>query len=425
MPDDGAAVLDAPVVDNAEISSGEPTESTVTDAIPGTPKDTPDPDRQDNRKQPDALRKRIADLRRQADSVTDPIQKKALLDDAKALNDTVGKARAYESVFPTVREVREVKALLDAVGGRDGFVQMQSTLGEVAQIDAMLEAGDEQVIAKLWEEAPQGMPKLVPGLISKLEQVSPQDYQKTITPHAVKFFDAAGFPEAFDQMTELVRSGDAKGALALAAKMAAWFSSQRAQKQAESRPDPEVERLRNELKTRDDKESAAAVDGAYNSVVEHAGPVIDKHLKPIVAKLGLSPEQYKLLRGQVWTHLETTRNENATYKTVAGAKYKQGINVALPYMKQWTDENAMDAARTVANQWYGHQLKNGAVKTANPTANPGAPAGIQRGKEPTAAEIDYGPRGLQAARKAGFKDVGDMILNGKAPLKAGGIRQWR
>jgi hypothetical protein len=34
-------------------------------------------------------------------------------------------------------------------------------------------------------------------------------------------------------------------------------------------------------------------------------------------------------------------------------------------------------------------------------------------------------KGKIAAQKAGFKDIADMILSGKAPLKAGGIRQWR
>jgi hypothetical protein len=79
----------------------------------------------------------------------------------------------------------------------------------------------------------------------------------------------------------------------------------------------------------------------------------------------------------------------------------------------------------MATRRYGHQLKNGAVSTKpNATAQPTTP-GVTRGKEPTPAEIDYSIKGIQAAKKAGFKDLSDMILAGKAPLKAGGIRQWR
>ena len=53
------------------------------------------------------------------------------------------------------------------------------------------------------------------------------------------------------------------------------------------------------------------------------------------------------------------------------------------------------------------------------------PQAVQQGKEPIPSEIDYSAKGLAAARKAGFKDLGDMLLSGQAPLKSGGIRKWR
>jgi hypothetical protein len=69
---DGAAVLDAVEVPvNEEISTEESTES--TDESERKPLEQ---DRQDNRRAPDALKKHIADLRRQADAITDPAEKK-------------------------------------------------------------------------------------------------------------------------------------------------------------------------------------------------------------------------------------------------------------------------------------------------------------------------------------------------------------
>jgi hypothetical protein len=50
---------------------------------------------------------------------------------------------------------------------------------------------------------------------------------------------------------------------------------------------------------------------------------------------------------------------------------------------------------------------------------------VTKGKEPLPSEIDYSGKGLQTAKKMGFKDLSDMILAGKAPLKVGGVRQWR
>ena len=420
MADDGAvAVAEAPVVD---VSSGESSTDVSNQSTEST--ETQPTDKLDGRNQPDALRKRISELRKQADTIADPAQKAALLADAKALNDTVGKGRAYEQIYPTVREARETKNLVDSFGGREGLVQTQQTMQRVQELDNQLESGDPAAATAMWKEAPQGMVKLAPMIFSELENKSPQEYQKAVVPHAVKFFDAAGFPEAFDQMVQHYKDGKKAEGDALAARMANWFAGQRNGVKQEPKTDPEVERLRQQLQERESTDSQKAIDSAYTQVVQHAGPVIDKYLKPIVAKLGLSKEQYSALREDTWKHLQDTRNADATYKTVAGAKQKQGMDAVSGYIKQETENRAEAAAKARANFWYGHQLKNGAVAKPNPTATPLTP-GITRGKEPQPSEIDYSVKGIQAAKKAGFKDLGDMILAGKAPLKAGGIRQWR
>jgi hypothetical protein len=418
----GTAVVEAPISDvNGEPSANESTELTSSEQ-PKPEQSTED--KQDGRKQPDALRKRIAELRRQADSIADPVAKKALLDDAKELNNRIGKVGAYEELFPTVREAREFKALLDTVGGRDGFAQIQETLSNVEQIDGMLERGDPAVLDALWEEAKQGMPRLVPAIIERFAKENPQEYAKAITPHAVRFFDDSGFPEAFDQMVAAFKGGDTKTGESLALRMAQWFASQRQGAQAQPQANPEQEKWEREKTEWEQKQNDEKINAAYNSVVEHAGPVIDKFLKPIVAKLGLSAEQYGLLREDVWADLQKTRNADPTYKTVANAKFKQGIEPATAYIKGETEARAEQAASRMAKLRYGHQLKNGAVARVNPIAPVAGPS-IVRGKEPAPSEIDYGPKGVQAARKAGFKDLADMILSGRAPMKSGGVRQWR
>jgi hypothetical protein len=232
MPDDGAvAVAEAPV---AEVSS---VESAEVESTQSTETQTQETDRQDGRKQPDALRKRIAEIRRQADSITDPAEKQRLLDDAKELNNRVGKVAAYEQHFATVREARETKALIDSLGGREGLTNLQSVHAKAAEIDKALETGDPSIVGKMWEEAPQGMAKLAPVIFARLEQANPQEYAKAVIPHAVKFFDNAGFPEAFDQMVQLYQGGKKAEADALALRLGRWFSSQRPTG-TEARPDP-------------------------------------------------------------------------------------------------------------------------------------------------------------------------------------------
>ena len=435
MADEGAvAVLETPGADvNVDSSGGESSQLTPnkgTDSINKTDLT----DKQDGRKQPDALRKRVAELRRQADSITDPAAKDALLKDAKALNDTIGKARAYEEQFTTVREVREVKALLTSIAEqtgakdwREGIGKMQATISDVAQVDAQLAAGDPAAAKRIWDEAPDGMPKIMPALLTRFEQEKPQDYAKFIAPHSIKFLDSSGFPQAFDRMAGLYKAGKTDEAEAIRDELVGWVVGNRtaAQQQREQQADPEVERLRAELAKRDSGEESKAVDTAYSAVIDHAGPSIDKVLKPIVGKLGLSADQYATLRGHVWSEIENARNADLTYKTVAPAKARLGYDKWTEYAKDWTQNNALDAARKVSKLYYGHQLKNGVTPgtKADPTKTP--VPGMQTGKAPSPAEIDYSGKGQAAARKAGFKDLADMILSGQAPLKAGGIRKWR
>lgn len=423
MADEGVAVAEAPVVDaggEGEFSEGG--ESTQT--TQKTPEQEA-AEKIDGRNKPDALKKRIAEFRRQADAETDPTLKAALMADAKALNDRVGKNEAYERVYPTVREARESKVLFDSVGGREGFLKQQETIARVQQIDNELQNGSPAAIESMWKEAPEGMVKLAPMIFDRLEKTNPEEYKKAVAPHAVKFLDSSGFPEAYDEMVTAYQGGDKAKGDRLSAALALWVAAQRTAGTRAPKVDPETERLRKELDTRNSKDSEAETNRAYSDVIAHAGPVIDKYLKPIVAKLGLTAEQYKDLREDTWKHLQDTRNADATYKTVASAKMKLGMNKASEYIKGETEARAQDAARAMATRRYGHQLKNGAATVKpNATATPITP-GVTRGKEPSPSEIDYSGKGILVAKKAGFRDLADMILAGKAPLKVGGIRQWR
>ena len=424
MPDEGmSAVAEAVEPVNAEVNAGESTESTGADD--GQPKvKEGEGDRQDNRHQPDALKKHIADLRRRADAITDPVEKKAELDRIKFLYDTSGKARGYEQQFPTVREAREVRALLESVGGREGVTKMQATLSEIEQIDRALAAGDPSVADRMWDEAPDGMPKIMPALLDKFAQGKPQEYEKFIAPRSIGYLDQAGFPQAFDRMVQLYDAGKTDEAQAVRNELIQWVSGNRQAAQQQKQADPEVERLRAELAKRDEGQESQKVDAAYSSVVDHAGTAIDTAARPLIGKLGLSREENAAFRQAVWNHLVETRNAHADYKTIAPAKQRQGYDKWTDYANRWTDDNAEASIRAVLKTPPWSRIASSKTPVTAVTKSP-TQVSVQKGTEPSPSEIDYGPKGLQAARKAGFKDLGDMLLSGQAPLKAGGIRKWR
>jgi len=435
MPEDGAVgVIEAPAADT-QVDNSTSESSQVTSKESTTTKVDSQPDKIDGRHLADATKKFIADLKRQAQTELDPTIKAQKLEHAKKLFDSLGKADAYESVYPTVREAKEVRSLLDTVAAttgakdwREGLTQMQARYTEAQNIDQQLHAGDPAVAAKIWDEAPEGMVKVMPALVERFAKEKPQEFEKAFTPHALNIIENAGFVASLTAIFDALKKGDGPAILNTANGMKAWFDSQRQQfeRQQQAKPDPEVERLRAELAKRDEGETSKQVDTAYNAVITAAVPSIDKVLKPIVAKLGLSEEQYKTLREHVWSDIQSKRNENPTYKTIAPAKQRQGYDAWTTYAKQWTDDNAAESARTVANLYYGHQLKNGAPTQVkrDPVAPPGASQQITAGQSPSPSEIDYGPKGIATAKKLGFKDLADMILSHQAPMKAGGVRKW-
>ena len=430
MADEGmVAVAEAESVEtpvNAEVDAGESTESTGADE--GQPK-VKNGDKQDNRRIPDAIRKHIGDLRRQAEDITDPVAKKAELDRIKFLYDTTGKARGYEEVFPKVSEAREVKALLDSVGGREGVTQMQATLSEIEQVDRALAAGDPAVADRMWDEAPDGMPKLMPALLDKFAQSKPQEYEKFIAPRSIGYLDQAGFPQAFDRMVQLYDAGKTDEAQAVRNELIQWVSGNRQAAQQQKQADPEVERLRAELAKRDEGQESQKVDAAYSSVLDHAGPAIDAAARPLIGKLGLSREENSAFRQAVWDHLQQTRNAHADYKTIAPAKQRQGYEKWTEYANRWTDDNAEASIRAVLKTPPWSRIASSKTPVTAVTKSP-AQVSVQQGKKPDPGEILYGREGISALKKAGrwkagYKDLGDALMDGVAPLIGGGIRKWR
>lgn len=427
----GAAVIEAPAVDTQADNSADESNQSITQEEQGTKgANTAADDKLDGRKQPDPLRKFIADLRRNAEAEVDPARKAELIAHAKSLNDKVGKAGAYEEQFKTVREVREIKALLDTFGAehngdwKTGLSTMQSRVTSARQTDQQLEAGDPAVVQKIWDEAPEGVPKIIPALIDKFATEKPAEYQKFIAGHSIKHLDASGFPQAFDAMVKLYESGKTEDAQRLKQELIGWVVGQRQQPaQEQAKADPEVEKLRKEIQTRDETARTAANDVALKSVKEHTLPLLDKAIRQIVGKLGLSNEQVETLKAQAWGDLQDTRNGNQTYKTLTAAKYGSGgPNAWAEYAKTWSNDNAAESARKIAHQYYGHQLKNGAATSkVDPIKQPTAQA-VVAGQRPKPSEIDYGPKGMAFARKNGFSNMQDYVLSPKILLKDGTVR---
>ena len=105
--------------------------------------------------------------------------------------DLEGRDRALRELFPNgVNDVREVKATLDALQhgdlkGIEAIGAMQDAIRETEQVDSMIASGDPKVLDLFGEEFNEGLGKLAPAILDRIQQANPQAYNAAVLPQFV------------------------------------------------------------------------------------------------------------------------------------------------------------------------------------------------------------------------------------------------
>ena len=150
-------------------------------------------EKQDGRNRPDSARKALKWLQHQANEHSPVV---------KQLNNELGRARAYQQVYPTVQEARDTKALIDTVGGAEGVATLQQAHATMERIDALVEAGDPSVVEDMFKQSPEGMVKLFGPIMDQVAKLNPQAFDEVMTPQAVQFMDKQGLTGALNNLID-------------------------------------------------------------------------------------------------------------------------------------------------------------------------------------------------------------------------------
>lgn len=348
-------------------------------------------DKQDGRKNPDAIRKHLAALK------ADPTTKEF----GQELTNKLGKVRGYEEVFPTVKEARETRTLIESVGGREAVTAAIESHATMQRVDQQIAAGDPAVVEDMFKQSPEGMAKLAGPILDQLAKANPAAYKAALVPHAIAMMQADGFSPAF--LNSLVDSFNKDDKAGLQEKIGSLIEYYKGLMQG-AKPkgiDPDRVKLDDDKKAWETQKQQEAIKSTFNTNLDYSASKIDAGIAADVKRLNLSEKQVEKLRQNVWKELETRRNKDSVFTTTLNSKFdgKTPKADAVTWLNGFTDRNVADAINEVVTSYYGD--RKAVPARVDPTA-PKKAAGAGKGaaaapaagaikvpKALTFAEIDY------------------------------------
>jgi hypothetical protein len=321
----------------------------------------------DGRNNPDAIRKHLAEMK------ADPA--KAEL--AKAITDGLGKKRGYEAEFPTVREAREVKQLIESAGGREAVTAAIASHATMQQVDTELAQANPAVVKRMFDQAPEGMVKLVPSIMEQAAKANPEAFKASLAPHVAQMLAGDGMTGALNALIDAFNTDNKAGMQDVLGRILQYYKSLM-QGAAPKGKDPDREAFEKEKTEYEKGKETERTREIFNSNLTHSGTRIDAALASDAKRLNLGPAALERLRQDVWRNIEARRNADNLFKTTLQSKFASNNAKidAVKHLNDFTDKVVKAAVDEEVIARYGERKKAEPKKDPlAPKGKPGAPAG--------------------------------------------------
>lgn len=133
-----------------------------------------------------------------------------------------------------INGVREKYALLDSVihvdpergelKGQEAIAALQDSVREYAEIDELLASGDPKALESLGEDFNEGLAKLTPSILERIQQSNPEAYAAAILPHFVRALASSELVQNFNGLVDVLN--EAPPSWLTAEQKAAWTADQ-------------------------------------------------------------------------------------------------------------------------------------------------------------------------------------------------------
>lgn len=133
---------------------------------------------------------------------------------AKQARDNHARLFALTQLEPKgIDGVREKYALLDslAIGdskGIDAVTAMQEQLAGVEEVDSLLAAGDPRAFEALGEDFNQGLAKLAPAYLDRIQKTDPAAFEAAILPHIVSHLANSELVKEYNALVDVLEAKD-------------------------------------------------------------------------------------------------------------------------------------------------------------------------------------------------------------------------
>lgn len=169
---------------------------------------------------------------------------------AKQARDNHARLFALQQLEPDgIDGVRERYALLNSLSrgelkGSEALTAMQQELAGVEEVDSLLAAGDPRAFEALGEDFNQGLAKLAPAYLDRIQKSDPAAYDAAVLPHFVGMLAASDLVKEYNALVDVLNSENdprfddktkMKFAMTQLGKMGQWLNTQQ-QKAGEIKP---------------------------------------------------------------------------------------------------------------------------------------------------------------------------------------------
>jgi len=329
-------------------------------------------------------------------------------------------SRGHREFFKNPAEARQAKATLDLVGGSQGIANLQSQVAAIEMVDGALEAGDPQVLDDMFSDFGDGMKKLAPEYLARLDKLDPQACGAAVQPFTYRALETAELGPRLSEAFAAIEANKPDEAKTLLKNIYRWLEGQKQLADQRKTEDPERAKFKTEVdKFNQTKEQTFRQDIGRQTVA-HQSQQISSALAPYLKTRALPAEAKQDLadgvNAEVNRLLRADKNYQDQVKALLASRTRDQAGI-VRYINSVVAEVAPKAVRTVWTRRYGSlpasrpaaaaagadKSKAGAVKQ-NPA---GSSAPVKLAAKPKREDVDWSKT----------KDI--MYITNKAVMKNG------
>lgn len=334
-------------------------------------------------------------------------------------------SRGHREFFKNPAEARQAKAALDLVGGATGIANLQSQVAAIEMVDGALEAGDPQVLDDMFADFGDGMKKLAPEYLARLEKLDPQVLGAAVQPYLYRSLETAELGPRLSEAFAAIEANKPDEAKTLLRNIYRWLEGQKQQAGQRRTEDPDRAKFKTEVDNFNKTKEQTFRQDIGRQTVAHQSQQITSSLAPYLKSRALSAEAKQDLvdgvNGEVNRLLRADKNYQDQVKALLASRTRDQAGI-VRYINSVVAEIAPKAVRAVWMRRYGSL-------PASRAAAAGTGAGQGKDKAGAAAGAKPNPAGSSAPVKiqgkpkredvdwSKTKDI--MYITNKAVMKNG------